>query len=131
MNMNATEPRRAEQALDAILAELTEGRIKLYRNVLFGAMALAVAVGFRLSQERFRVTTMDFLVVLITLVVLALFAAQDGPGNAGPAIVMLVILFYGVELVLNNIGRRWDVMRYVVMLTLALLAYRGISAALA
>src|SRR5205823_314795 len=41
----------------------------LYRNMLFVAMTMAVLIGFRFSNERFRVTPMDFLVVFLALVV--------------------------------------------------------------
>ena len=103
----------------------------LYRNVLFAAMAIAVAIGVRLSRERFSLTPTDFLVVLLALAVPNLPTFGDGPapvGNPGVAVAMLVILFYGVELVLNNIWRRWDVMRFTVIVTLSVLVLRGMPA---
>ena len=41
----------------------------LYRVILFVAMIVAVAIGFGFSKERFRITPMDFLVILIAFVV--------------------------------------------------------------
>src|SRR5207244_1231908 len=41
----------------------------LYRNILFVVMTVAVAIGFRFSKERFQITPMDFLVILVAIVV--------------------------------------------------------------
>jgi UDP-GlcNAc:undecaprenyl-phosphate GlcNAc-1-phosphate transferase len=103
----------------------------LYRNILFAAMTVAVAIGIRFSKERFRVTPMDFLVILVALVVPNLPAVNIEIGNAGLAVAMLIVLFYSIELVLNNISRRWDVMRFTIFVTLATLALRGLTGALA
>ena len=102
----------------------------LYRNILFAAMTVAVAIGFRFSKERFRVTPMDFLVILVALVVPNLPAVNIEIGNAGMAIAMLIVLFYSIELVLNNMWRRWDVMRLTTFVTLAVLGLRGVMGAL-
>ena len=103
----------------------------IYRNILFAAMTVAVAIGFRFSKDRFRVTPMDFLVILVALVVPNLPAVNIEMGNAGMAVAMLIVLFYSIELVLNNIWRRWDVMRLTTYLTLAVLGLRGVTGALA
>jgi len=103
----------------------------LYRNILFGALTVAVAVGIRFSKERFRVTPTDFLVILVALVVPNLPAINVEIGNAGLAVAMLIVLFYSIELVLNNISRQWDVMRFTIFATLAILAFRGLTGALA
>ena len=102
----------------------------LYCNILFAAMTVAVAIGFRFSKERFRVTPMDFLVILIALVVPNLPAVNIEIGNAGLAVAMLIVLFYSIELVLNNIWWRWDVMRLTTFGTLAVLGFRGVVGAL-
>ena len=103
----------------------------IYRNILFAAMTVAVAIGFRFSKDRFRVTPMDFLVILVALVVPNLPAVNIEMGNAGMAVAMLIVLFYSIELVLNNIWRRWDVMRLTTYVTLAVLGLRGVTGALA
>ena len=43
------------------------------------------------------------------------------------AVAMIIVLFYSIELVLNNIWRRWDIMRFTTYLTLALLGIRGVT----
>ena len=114
------------QVMPGALAEFS-----LYRNILFAAMTVAVAIGFRFSRERFRITPMDFLVVLVALVVPNLPDVTLEAGHVGMAVAMLIVLFYAIELVLNNIWERWDVMRLTTYVTLAVLGLRGVTGALA
>jgi UDP-GlcNAc:undecaprenyl-phosphate GlcNAc-1-phosphate transferase len=103
----------------------------VWRDVLFAAMAIAVAIGFRFSKERFRVTPMDFLVVLVALVVPNLPDVRRAIGSSGMSVAMLIVLFYSIELVLNHFGRRWDVVRFATYATLAMIGLRGAIGALA
>ena len=114
------------QVMPGALAEFS-----LYRNILFAAMTVAVAIGFRFSKERFRITPMDFLVILVALVVPNLPDVTLETGHVGMGVAMLIVLFYAIELVLNNIWRRWDVMRFTTYVTLAVLGLRGVIGALA
>ena len=45
-------------------------------------------------------------------------------------VAMLIVLFYGMELVLNDLWERWDVMRLTTYVTLAVLGLRGMIGAL-
>jgi hypothetical protein len=45
----------------------------------------------------------------------------------GEGVAMVIVLFYGVELVLANMWRRWGIMRLAAMGTLAVLALRGMG----
>jgi UDP-GlcNAc:undecaprenyl-phosphate GlcNAc-1-phosphate transferase len=103
----------------------------LYRNTLFVAMTVAVAIGFRFSKERFRITPMDFLVIFVALVVPNLPDDKFQADDVGMGVAMLIVLLYGMELVLNNIWRQWDVMRLTTYVTLAVLGLRGVIGALA
>ena len=98
----------------------------LYRNSLFVMLAVAVGLGFRFSHaDRFRITPLDFLVIFIAVAVPNLPNAHLEGANWGEGIAMLIVLFYGIELVLTNILRRWDVMRLVICATLVVLGIRG------
>jgi UDP-GlcNAc:undecaprenyl-phosphate GlcNAc-1-phosphate transferase len=97
--------------------------------VLFVAMSVAVAVGFRVGAERFRVTPMDFLVILIALVVPNVPELHMKVQHLGVATAMIIVLLYSIELVLNNVWRRWDVMRFTTYVTLAVLGVRGLAGA--
>jgi UDP-GlcNAc:undecaprenyl-phosphate GlcNAc-1-phosphate transferase len=96
------------------------------RNTLFAAMTIAVAIGFRFSKERFRVTSMDYLVILVALVVPNLPEVKLHADHVGISIAMLIVLLYGMELVLNNMWRNWDVMRLTTYVTFAVLGLRGV-----
>jgi UDP-GlcNAc:undecaprenyl-phosphate GlcNAc-1-phosphate transferase len=99
-----------------------------YRNTVFVMMTMAVVIGFRFSKERFQITPMDFLVVFIALVVPSLPGFDLIAGSTEVDIAMLIVLFYGIELVVNNIRRRWDMMRLTTYITLAVLGLRGVTA---
>jgi len=49
--------------------------------------------------------------------------------HLGVATAMIIVLLYSIELVLNNVWRRWDVMRFTTYVTLAVLGVRGLAGA--
>ena len=69
--------------------------------------------------------------ILVALVVPNLPDVNIEMGNAGIAVAMLIVLFYSIELVLNNIWRQWDVIRLTTYATLAVIGFRGIMGTLA
>ncbi len=112
------------------LVQVMPGRLaefSVYRNILFVVIAVAVVVGFRFSEERFRITPMDFLVVFVALLVPNIPEFNLQSHEIAVGIAMLIVLFYGIELVLNNIWRRWDAMRYAMYITFAVLGLRGVT----
>lgn len=109
------------QSKPGFLADLS-----LYRNVLFAAMAAAVAVAFRVGKERFRITPMDFLVIFVAVLVPNLPDLNLKVEHLGIGVAMVIVLFYSIELLLDNLWRRWDVMRFTTYGTLAVLGVRGI-----
>lgn len=111
-----------DQAMPGALA-----RVPLYREVLFVAMALAVAIGFRFSAERFRITPMDVLIVIVAMLVPNIPEIRSRWDHIGTGVAMLIVLFYSIELVLTNLRWRWDVMRYATYATLAVLGLRGVA----
>lgn len=112
------------QARPAIVADLN-----LYCTILFAAMAVAVVICFRVGKERFRITPMDFLVIFIALVVPNLPELDFNTQHLGLGIAMIIVLFYSIEIVLNNLWRRWNVMRFTTYITLAVLGLRGVIGA--
>ncbi|OFZ69377.1 MAG: hypothetical protein A2Z01_01065 [Betaproteobacteria bacterium RBG_16_58_11] len=100
---------------------------KVYRNFYFALLAIAVAIGMRFSgEEKFRVSTLDFLVIFVVITIPNLPGTFMANAIWGPAIIKVIILFYGVELVLANMWRRWGIMRFSLMATLAVLGFRGL-----
>jgi UDP-GlcNAc:undecaprenyl-phosphate GlcNAc-1-phosphate transferase len=98
----------------------------LYCGILFVAMSVAVVIGFRVGKERFRITPMDFLVIFIAVAVPNLPDLNLKVEHLGTGVAMIIVLFYSIELVLNNLWRRWDVMRFTTYATLAVLGLRGL-----
>lgn len=99
----------------------------LHRNIFFVTLAVAVAIGFRFSRaDGFRMSPMDFLVIFIAIAVPNLPGSHFQHANVGEGIAKLIVLFYGIELVLTNIGSRWNVARYAMFVTLGTLGLRGI-----
>ena len=99
----------------------------LYSNIFFVMLAVAIGIGFRFAQaDRFRITPMDFLVILIAVIVPKLPGVHLQNANLGEGIIKVLILFYGIELVLTNIWRRWNLLRSVILATLLVLGVRAI-----
>ena len=93
------------------------------RSVYVG-FAVVTAVWVRFSSERFTVSSLDVLILFAVLVAPSL---QDlGLGGLGLVLLESVVLFYGIELLMQERERSWDVLRIGVLLTLAVLAARGI-----
>ena len=95
-------------------------------HVFYGVLALLVIVAVRYSAEEFfKASPLDFLVVLI---VLGLGAMTKG-GVAGvelvSIVVHLIILFYGAEVILKHMTRRWNAFTLSVLFALGVLAARG------
>lgn len=110
------------QAAPGLLADFM-----LHRNIFFVTLAVAVAIGFRFSRaDGFRMSPMDFLVIFIAIAVPNLPGSHFQHANVGEGIAKLIVLFYGIELVLSNIGSRWNVARYAIFVTLGILGLRGI-----
>ena len=101
--------------------------LTLYYGILFAILTVAVAIGFRVGTERFRTTPMDYLVIFVALVLPNLPEVDLRVEHKSLAVAMIIVLFYSIELVLNNIWRRWDIMRFTTYLTLALLGIRGVT----
>lgn len=100
---------------------------KVYRNIYFVLLAMAVAIGMRFSgEEKFKLSTLDFLVIFVVITIPNLPGTFMANSIWGPAIIKVIVLFYGVELVLANMWRRWGIMRFSLMATLAVLGFRGL-----
>ena len=111
------------------LAQMAPGSLveyDRYSNIFFVMLAIAIGIGFRFAQaDRFRITPMDFLVILIAVIVPKLPGIHLQNANLGEGVIKVIILFYGIELVLSNIWRRWNLLRPVICATLLVLAARA------
>lgn len=80
-----------------------------WQLVLFAALVLAIIVRFRLaSDRRFRMTTLDALVIFVAVVVPNLPGSIISAATLGESIAKLVALMYGVETIVGAAGRWWQ-----------------------
>ena len=93
----------------------------------FGAMVIGIALTIRFSREGgFSVTPMDYLIVLAILV-LAGLASNDIVDAAITAMMLkAIILFYGCELILDRMSKRWNLFSMAVLASLLVVGARGL-----
>jgi UDP-GlcNAc:undecaprenyl-phosphate GlcNAc-1-phosphate transferase len=93
----------------------------------FGGLVLAVALSIRLKEVGdFNVTPMDFLVAMV--VIAAAMLVREGAVDSGKMAIALktIILFYGCEVILNRIEKRWNVFTVSVLTSLLIITVRGV-----
>ena len=94
--------------------------------VLFAALVVAIAVRFRLaSDRRFRVTTLDALVIFFALVVPNLPGSIASSATLGVSIVKLIALLYGVETMVGAAAGWWRLPSLVALTFLGACVVRG------
>lgn len=103
----------------------------LLRNiefVYFGLLAVAVVlvVRYRLGST-FKITPMDFLVILAMLSIGVIPEDIRENYHLVPVIVKLVMLFYGAELILKTMKSRWSPLPLSSLAALGILALRGLQ----
>jgi UDP-GlcNAc:undecaprenyl-phosphate GlcNAc-1-phosphate transferase len=93
-------------------------------HLVYGFLAIVVAVWVRFSSERFAVSTLDLLILLMVLIA----PAMSGFGLRDLGVVALesVVLFYGIEVLLQERERRWDPLRMGIIAALAVLAAKAL-----
>lgn len=75
---------------------------------LFATLVLAIGLRFRLaSDRRFRITTLDVLVIFAALVIPNLPGSITSSATLGESIAKLIALLYAVETLLGAAGRWW------------------------
>jgi UDP-GlcNAc:undecaprenyl-phosphate/decaprenyl-phosphate GlcNAc-1-phosphate transferase len=95
--------------------------------VYFGLLAFAVVlvVRYRLA-DTFKITPMDFLVILAMLSIGVIPEDVRETYHLVPVIVKLVLLFYGAELILKTMKSRWSLLPLSSLAALGILAVRGL-----
>ncbi len=94
--------------------------------LLFAALIAAIAVRFRLaSDRRFRVTTLDALVIFVAVVVPNLPGSITSSATLGESIVKLIALLYGVETMVGAAAGWWRLPSLAALGFLGACALRG------
>lgn len=95
--------------------------------LFFMVLAVVLAIGVRVTeQENFRVTPLDYLVVLIA-VTLAMLpeTTLDASGILEMAL-QAIVLFYAAELAMRNMKSRWNIFTVAMLTSLVTVAVRGL-----
>lgn len=92
--------------------------------LIFGGLALTIAVWLRFSSRRFRVNSQDILILLIAATIP--FLPELGLQHFGLIALSAVILFYGIEVLMEARERHWDPLRISLLSTLIVLAFKGL-----
>lgn len=93
----------------------------------FGILALAIVVSVRLAEtERFRVTPLDYLVVLIALALALVPEASRQASGAVEMALHAILLFYGAELAMRQMQSRWNLFTGSMLVSIATVAARGL-----
>jgi len=108
-------------------ARLISSHLDMYYFSLFGLLALSIVIGIRFSKgRRFSVTPMDFLALFIALGTFIIIGDEYQEDIYGESVVLLLILFYGVELIVAKLTRLSDIFRIVLFVSLGIVTVRGL-----
>jgi UDP-GlcNAc:undecaprenyl-phosphate GlcNAc-1-phosphate transferase len=93
----------------------------------FGILVVAIGLSIRfMNGGNFNVTPTDYLVVLALLVLIVLASKHAVDSGITAIALKSIILFYGCELVLNRMKRRWNIFTVSALLSLLMIAVRGV-----
>ncbi|UHD16253.1 glycosyltransferase family 4 protein [Thiocapsa bogorovii] len=94
--------------------------------VFFGGVALLGGLWTRLSSSGFRVSTLDVLILLAALT--APMLRGLGLGEIGLQVLAAIVLFYAIEILIQEREGPWDPLRFAVPATLAILVVKSLVA---
>lgn len=93
----------------------------------FGLLALAIIAGVRLArQEQFRVTPLDYLVVLIAFALALIPDASTPDAGVVKMAFHAILLFYGAELAMRQMQSRWNLFTGSMLASVGIVAVRGL-----
>jgi UDP-GlcNAc:undecaprenyl-phosphate GlcNAc-1-phosphate transferase len=107
---------------------LQAAAISAVANILIAALAVAIGLVIRfLSERRFVTTPTDYLIALGLLVLATIERVQVGAGSMVQFVTYVVVLFYGCEVVMGQVGRWRLALGLPTLVALAVLSFRGLS----
>lgn len=94
--------------------------------VFFGVLAIAIIVGVRIAErEQFRVTPLDYLVVLIALALALIPGESLQAAGLVEMAIQAILLFYGAELAMRHMRTRWNLFTGSMLMSVCVVAVRG------
>lgn len=96
--------------------------------IFFIVMTLLAFFAARITvKDRFQITPLDYLVIIMAIIVSMTTGIDYGSTNLVWVVVQMIILFYACELVIQNMDKRSNSLTGAVALALTLIAYRGLA----
>ena len=98
-----------------------------FTYIFFGVLVAAIGLSLRFANEEgFNVTPTDYLILIAVPVLVALANTQIVDSGMTAMVLKTIILLYGCELVLKRMVGRWNVFTVSVLLSLLVVAVRGV-----
>jgi UDP-GlcNAc:undecaprenyl-phosphate GlcNAc-1-phosphate transferase len=96
----------------------------VYFLTLAGAIGMVIRYG---EKWDFRITPMDYLVIFVVLFAGYILHSMPDKVEVGLMAVKLIVIFYGCELIVPRMRRKLNALNISSLITLVVLAYRGIA----
>jgi UDP-GlcNAc:undecaprenyl-phosphate/decaprenyl-phosphate GlcNAc-1-phosphate transferase len=100
----------------------------IYENLYIGIIAAALVIGasYR-TDDAFRTTPTDYLIVLLMIGSVLIPRMHTGGNDVIPMAVKLVIMFYAVEVLLNQMKGRWASVTLTALWAFGVIALKGLG----
>lgn len=107
---------------------MNDDLLLLYR-LCFGIVALLVILTVRFTRRKkgFRVSTMDFLIIFIALVVPTLAGQLVRSNNLGLLAVEIIVFFFGYEVLINEVREKFNPLAISTLAAAVVLVVRGFA----
>jgi len=105
---------------------MNEQALFFYR-LCFGIITLFIifTVKFSRRSKGFRMSTMDFLIIFIAVIVPNLTGQLVRHFNLGQLAVEIIVFFFGYEVLINELREKFDVLATVTLVSIVILGVRG------
>ncbi|HXW69017.1 MAG TPA: MraY family glycosyltransferase [Dissulfurispiraceae bacterium] len=115
-------------ASEGMTAWMNDDLLLLYRSC-FGIVALLMILTVRFTRRKkgFRVSTMDFLIIFIAIIVPNLTGQFVQSQNLGLLAVEIIVFFFGYEVLINEVREKFNVLAISTLAAVVVLGVRGFA----
>jgi len=115
-------------ASEGMTAWMNDDLLLLYRSC-FGIVALLMILTVRFTRRKkgFRVSTMDFLIIFIAIIVPNLTGQFVQSQNLGLLAVEIIVFFFGYEVLINEVREKFNVLAISTLAAVVVLGVRGFT----
>ncbi len=107
-------------------SDVVHADFKILQYGYFVLLAAVVSLAMRFSKgQRFTLNTMDFLVILLAVSVPNLHMRGMLDRDISEGVAMLIVLFYGIEIIIMKLSSKSDILRYALYATLGFISIKG------